>query len=479
MNHVLPRLVRALRHGGVRVSTSEEMDAAAALGVLGMPDRPTVKTALRATLIKDPRDLPVFERLFAAFFDSPGGLDAAGSFANAADLLDGIARDVALALAAGDANALESLFAEAMETIDLPLRYSFQRGLFTHRLLERLEAERLRNALAQNAPGVPRGGQPAQPGQGGGLAAGAAKAGGGGAGSETDPMAPLLAAVERYVSRALAKAGAATPGGAERTGFMGGFDLSEEEQRAISRASAVLARRLREQTARRKRRAKRGRIDVHATLRGSLATNGVPFSPRWKRVHPDRPRLVALCDVSPSMRSTTRFTLMFLHSIAAEVARVRSYFFVDRVAEVTGFFRERRIGRAVARALGEADLDVGARTDYGSSFRDFDRRFGQVLDKRTTLIILGDARSNYSDPAIERLRAFRRKCRRLVFLNPESPQFWATGDSVMSRYAPLCDVVAECRTPKHLEQVVEALAGHGKTSASAAPWERLPRARLT
>lgn len=477
MEHVLPRLVRALRHGGVRVSTSEEMDAASALGVLGMPDRPTVKTALRATLIKDPRDLPVFERLFAAFFDAPDGLEAAGAdFAAAAESLDGIARDLALALAAGDANALEALFAEAMESIDSPLRYSFQRGLFTHRLLERLEAERLRRALAPAAPPIPRGGsQPSTPGQGGGLSAGAAKAGGG-SGGEPDPLAPLLAAVERYVTRALAKNAANQPGGAERTGMMGSFDLSEQESAAIAKASSVLARRLREQTARRKRRAKRGRIDVHATLRGSLATAGVPFTPRWKRVHPDRPRLVALCDVSPSMRSTTRFTLMFLHSIASEVARVRSFFFVDRVAEVTGFFRERRIGRAVARALGEADLDVGARTDYGASFRDFDRRFGQVLDKRTTLIILGDARSNYSDPAIERLRAFRRKCRRLVFLNPESPQFWATGDSVMSRYAPLCDVVAECRTPKHLESVVDALSGRGKSAGEPAPWERLPRA---
>lgn len=475
MQHVLPRLARALRHAGVRVSTSEEMDAATAIGVLGMPDRSTVRTALRATLVKDPRDLPVFERLFAAFFDAPAGLDAEGSeFSLAADALDGVAREVALALASGDANALEALLAEAMESIDLPLRYSFQRGLFTHRLLERLEAERLRRALASATPAVPRG-QPAQPGQGGGLSAGAAKSNTGGAGGEPDPLSPLLAAIDRYVSRALAKNDARQPGGAERTGMMGTFDLSEEETAAISRAAAVLARRLREQTARRKRRAKRGRIDVHATLRGSLATAGVPFAPRWKRVHPDRPRLVALCDVSPSMRSTTRFTLMFLHSLAAEVARVRSFFFVDRVAEVTGFFRERRIGRAVARALGEADLDVGARTDYGSSLRDFDRRFAQALDKRTTLIVIGDARSNYSDPAIERLRAFRRRCRRLVFLNPESPQFWATGDSVMSRYAPLCDVVAECRTPKHLERVVDALSGRGR-SPGPPLHDRLPHA---
>ena len=138
---------------------------------------------------------------------------------------------------------------------------------------------------------------------------------------------------------------------------------------------------------------------------------------------------------------------------------MRSFFFVDRVSEVTGFFQERRIGRSVMRALAEADVDPGARTDYGASFRDFDRRFGRGLNRRTTLVILGDARSNYTDPGYDVLRTWKQRVKRIVFLNPEAPIFWGSGDSVMPRYRPLCDVVAECRTPKHLEAVVDALSG--------------------
>lgn len=455
--------MRALRNAEVRVSTSEEIDAAQALAVLGMPSRATVKAALRATLLKEPRDLPAFERLFAAFFDAPGSIDVepdserARAWAEIAAGLDGIARDLAEAMAAGDSSALEALFAEAHERIDLPLRFPFQRGLLTHRLRERLEVERIRRAMAA-------------PGQGGGLASGTGKSG---TGEAPPPMESLEEAIGRYVERALARA-IAPRAAVERSGIHPLFELDERESDAIHRASSRLAEKLREQTARRKRRAKRGRIDVRATLRHSVGTGGVPFVPRWRRVRPDRPRLVALCDVSPSMRSATRFTLMFLHSIAAEVARVRSFFFVDRTAEVSGFFRERRIGRAVSRALSEADLDVGARTDYGASFRDFDRRFGSVLDKRTTLIVLGDARSNYTDPGIDVFRGWKRRARRVVFLNPEAPPFWATGDSVMTRYAPHCDVVAECRSPAHLDRVVEALAGR-LTEATELPSFGPPR----
>jgi uncharacterized protein with von Willebrand factor type A (vWA) domain len=451
MESRLPRFVRALRLAGVRVSTSEEVDAARAIGLLGMAERATFRAALFATLVKDPRDLASFERLFAAFFDAPASLaqvsEDAARWAELMDdpTIDGIARDIAAAMAANNAAALEALFAEAHERIDLPLRYPFQRALMVQKMAERLEVDRLRRAMTA-------------PGQGGGLAAGMAKTG---QGRAPDPIDALTAAIERYVARALARHVEPTPGAADRSGIYPPFEMSEEEHHATARAAALLARRLREQNARRRRRNRRGRIDVRATIRASMATGGIPFSPKWRRVRPDRPTLVALCDVSPSMRSTTRFTLLFLHSIAAEVARVRSFFFVDQVAEVTGFFQERRIGRAVMRALAEADLDVGARTDYGASFRDFDRRFGRTLTKRTTLVILGDARSNYTDPGYEILRSWRRKVKRIVFLNPEAPIFWGTGDSAMLRYRPICDVVAECRTPAHLLRVVDALSGRG------------------
>ncbi len=450
MDLLLPRFVRALRHASVRVSTSEEVDAARAVILLGMGQRSTFRAALLATLIKDPRDLPSFDRLFSAFFDAPASLDLVDAevqrWADLLDGLDGIARDVAAAMAAGNAAALEALFAEAHERIDFPLRYPFQRALMVQRMVERLEVDRLRRAMSA-------------PGQGGGMAAGTAKGQ-----KPSDPMDALMRAIERYVARALSRSAEPIPGAADRSGILPTFELSEDEHDATLRAAALLARRLREQNSRRRRRTRRGRIDVRATIRKSVSTGGVPFAPQWRRVRPDRPSLVALCDVSPSMRSTTRFTLLFLHSIAAEVARVRSFFFVDRVSEVTGFFQERRIGRAVMRALAEANVDVGARTDYGASFRDFDRRLGRTLNRRTTLVILGDARSNYTDPGYEVLRGWKAKVKRIVFLNPEAPIFWGSGDSVMLRYRPVCDVVAECRTPTHLAAVVDALSGRGSAS---------------
>src|SRR5205085_1679693 len=132
MDALLARFARALRTAGVRASTSEEVDAARAIEALGMDDRSRLKAALRATLVKDRRDLPPFERLFEAFFSAGFGLpgtDDADFWNRAAEMLDGVAYEVARAMAEGNSAALEALLAEAQESVDLPLRFPFQRGL--------------------------------------------------------------------------------------------------------------------------------------------------------------------------------------------------------------------------------------------------------------------------------------------------------------------------------------------------------------
>ncbi len=424
MDRRLPAFVRALRIAGVRASISEEIDAGLATASLGMADRGRLHAALRATLVKDRRDLAAFDRLFAAFFDAPASLAPLGSddtWRAIAAEVDGRAREVAEALAAGDAARLEALFAEAQERIDLPLTHPFQRGLLTYRLAQALGLDALRARAARGAPSTP------------GIAA-------------------LEAQLARYVERALARAGALAAGPAARAGLLAPFEPGPLEQEAARRAAAILAERLRGQAALRRRAARRGPIDVRATIRRSCGTGGVPFDPRHRRVRPSRPRIVALCDVSPSMRAATRFTLLFLHSISMEVARVRSFLFVDGIDEVTGLFRERNVARAVARAMEEADLDLSARTDYGASLADFERRHGRALDHRTTVIVLGDGRSNYGDPGIETMRRIRRRTRRVLFLNPEPRAAWGTGDSAMLRFASVCDT-EECRRPEDLLRI--------------------------
>ena len=71
MDAVINRFIFLLKRRGVRISPAESLDAMQALAWVGLDERDTVRTVLCSTLIKDVRDLPVFEELFEQFFNLP------------------------------------------------------------------------------------------------------------------------------------------------------------------------------------------------------------------------------------------------------------------------------------------------------------------------------------------------------------------------------------------------------------------------
>ena len=94
-------------------------------------------------------------------------------------------------------------------------------------------------------------------------------------------------------------------------------------------------------------------------------------------------------------------------------------------------------------------------TDYGQALVDLKTEFHDCIDRRTTVIVLGDGRSNYADPQVEILSEVAQRAKRLVWLCPEDERRWSSGDSVMHRYARHCHVVAHCATLADLENAVE------------------------
>ena len=64
------QLIAALRASGVRVSLAESAEAFSAVDLMGIQDREQFRLSLRATLIKDAKDIPTFEKLFPLFFGS-------------------------------------------------------------------------------------------------------------------------------------------------------------------------------------------------------------------------------------------------------------------------------------------------------------------------------------------------------------------------------------------------------------------------
>jgi uncharacterized protein with von Willebrand factor type A (vWA) domain len=139
---------------------------------------------------------------------------------------------------------------------------------------------------------------------------------------------------------------------------------------------------------------------------------------------------------------------------------VRSFIFVAEIGEITRQFREGDPKTALDAALGGDIINVYAHSNFGAAFRAFVDQHIAAIDRRTTVIVLGDARNNYNLPHDSALREIRRRAQRLIWLNPESRSTWGFGDSEMERYSAHCNVVEECRNLNQLYRVIDRLTPH-------------------
>ncbi len=235
--------------------------------------------------------------------------------------------------------------------------------------------------------------------------------------------------------------------------------LTEQEIDLLRESTARLARKLRDARSLRLKLERRGSLDVKRTLRRNLRYGGVPMELARRRRRRDRPELVAVCDISGSVGNAARFMLQLIYSLQDQFSRVRTFVFVREPIEVTNLFARLPIREAVDEAL---RVNYFLHSDFGQTFVDLAERYLEAFNARTTLLVLGDARNNHLDPGLAGLERIRQRTKRVLWLNPEERTLWDTGDSIMGIYAPLCDLVAECRNLAQLSRVVDLLVA-GKT----------------
>ncbi len=457
MDETLLEFVRALRSAELPVSTAETLDALQAARAVGIDNRHTLQAALGACLAKSQDDRSRFDLCFERFF-ATHRLDAPQA---AAPPPEPAAIEQALAdgepgtdsppqlsplselLLSGDDDALALAIARAgRESRLAEMRYFTQKGLFGRRLLMAMglgeldaDIHRLEQTDASQQPGKAEARQLRW---------------------RRERLRERAAeAVERHYLLYAEQQQLEL-----RDAVLRDMRLSQVDQRDLLRMQrlvARIARRLATRFSRRRRVTRRGELDVARTLRAGLATDGVLFRTHWRRRRRDRPQVLVLCDVSGSVRSHARFLLLFLYSLADVLPRVRSFVFSSELHEVSTLFEHSDAGRAVATAL---DRYGRGATDYGRALRGLLLQAGRDLDRRATVIVLGDGRNNHGDPALDALAELARRSRRLLWLNPESRSAWGEGDSEMLRYAPYCRELRVCRSLRDLERFVGDLLRH-------------------
>jgi uncharacterized protein with von Willebrand factor type A (vWA) domain len=467
--------IAGLRAAGVRVSIAESGDAFRAVEQIGVLDRDTFRVALRTTLVKEASDLPMFERLFTLFFasgDPPlmtpqehlspeqramlaaalrallshmqgdqmqlgdGSSGQPGQLSQLLSLLRHLLSGQAL-----DQDTLE----QAGQQAHLPTAsHPAQQPWLTRRMLQSMGWEGLKDLLEQLWEELAKAGMSQE------------------AIEELQAMVQanqeaLAEQVGRYAGESIARQMAAQPPPRPGPDLMQRpfRDLSQAEADELRSQVRRLAARLRSRAALRHKRTKSGVLDAKRTIRANLRYGGVPLDLHYKHRYL-KPKLALICDISTSVRHCAEFMLRLIYELQDQVAKARSFAFIGDIEDISQEFANNQPDVAVEQVL--TRMPPGFyNTNLGYSLSSFCHNYLDAVDHRTTVIFLGDGRNNFNDPRLDLVQTIKRRARRIIWLNPESPRLWGTGDSDALEYLPLCDAAYEVSNLAQLTEAIDRL----------------------
>lgn len=473
MDDRLIDFIAALRAAGVRVSVAESADALRAMAAAGVADRELFRLALRATLVKEARDRESFDELFPSFFGAgappmPNQPSSGMSDDDQQKFNEAMEQMLQQMLEMSNED-LRKLFESMMRgqqmqdgemrdmlqpTLDnAPTNSRYYEQMMMRRAMRDLEFERLEELLQQLLDKLREAGI-------------------------TEEQLQQLAQEARENQQAMAEQirqqmaqGMAERERNERPPEPTVEDLMDrpfenmgsQDVDSLRRAVNKLAARLRSRAALRQRRSRRGTMDAKRTIRANLRYGGVPVEVQYRRKHL-KPKVVVICDRSRSTEEVVTFLLLLLYAMQDQISRTRSFAFIDTIHDISSYFDELRPEQAIPEVMRAIQPHRSYSTDLGNSLKDFLQTYGGIVDHRTTVIMLGDARNNENDPNIAAFATLKSRAKRLIWFNPEPRAMWGRYDpgslsSDMPAYAPYCDSVHEVRNLRQLTLAVEALFG--------------------
>jgi uncharacterized protein with von Willebrand factor type A (vWA) domain len=434
----LEDFIKALRASEVRVSPAEAIDAHRAMMEIGYSDRTLVKDALCIALAKTEEEVARFDECFDAYFTrdafsaqptSPQPSPGAGETSSAdLPLAQMLLENDAVSLA----QAMEAAAARARST---DVRLNTQRNLLSRRILDEMGLRELEELIQRlREMGLPRDQALAD--------------------RLAERREALFEESNRFVDRQM-QLYASETARRMRESLLAQQKLTAvepEEMRSMEALVRRMAKRLATRYSRKRHRANKGHLDVRKTIRRSMGYGGVPFDIVWKTKTIEKPKIVAICDVSRSVAAAAQFMLLFLYSLNEVIEKLEAFAFSDRLIRVGNILDEEELDQAIASIIKK----IGFRpTDYGRALSDFSELHRDSLDRHTTIIILGDGRSNYANPRLDIMREIAHRSRAVIWLNPEPETYWGQGDSRMDQYKRFCNVATVCNTLNQLERIIE------------------------
>jgi uncharacterized protein with von Willebrand factor type A (vWA) domain len=455
MEERIIKFISALRTGGIRVSLAESADALNAIDQLGVVNRDTFRLCLRATLVKDASAIPIFEELFPLFFDTaePPPLmnlsedlnpEEAQMLAEALKQFKEHLQRMLDKLLHGEQLSKDEL-EQLGQLVGLneadDLRY---REWMARRMEQALRFREVKEAMRELLELLAEMGMSKQ---------------------RLEQMRQLLQSnqqaledqLRQYAGQQIAEQMSEKPpeDGLDDLLNRPFNTLSDTDLDKLQKEVHRLAAILRSRVALRQKRAKNGQLDAKATIRANLKHGNVPIEIK----HKDRtlkPKLVVICDISTSMRPCSELMLSLLYAMQDQINKTHAFAFIDHLEYISPDFNNQETRKAVGSVL-ERMPPGHYNTDLGYSLQNFSDNYMHTVDKRVTFIVVGDGRNNHNDPRLDLFGNVARRSHRTIWINPEAPVLWGTGDSDMLKYAPYCDSVLQVSTLAELTAAVDRL----------------------
>jgi uncharacterized protein with von Willebrand factor type A (vWA) domain len=449
------QLIAALRASGVRVSLAESSEAFSAVDLMGIQDREEFRLSLRATLIKDIKDIPTFDKLFPLFFGSGqppmmGGNPSDQMTPEEAQMLAEAMKQFAESLRQRMERLMkgEPLTKSELEALGQLVGLNQADNLdyqnwMAQRMMRALAFPEVREALKQLMEQLAQMGMNRE---------------------RVEQLRQMIQQnlqgmqeqINQFAGQRIAENLSERPRSDDIDGLMNRpFQaLSDADKKLLQREVKRLAAMLRTRIALRQKRARTGQLDPKATIRTNLKYQGVPMEIRHKdRVR--KPKIVVICDISTSMRFCSELMLSFLFALQGQVHKTHAFAFIDHLEYISADFNGSNADEAIASVLWR--MPSGHyNTDLGWSLDNFNSDYLDTLNGQTTLLVVGDGRNNYNDPRLDIFSLMARRAARTIWLNPEPPTMWH-GDSDMSKYAPLCHNVLKVSNLRELAEAVDEL----------------------
>lgn len=458
MQDQILRFISILRKTGVRISIDEVSNCLMGMAYIELLDRQEFKTLLQSTLIKRSDDLTEFNRLFDLFFTL---IDVSNQISSPKFLADRHIDQVQMELVQKEdffSPAFKDLLLKDIQTLITnileaslfigkdEIKYPLQTHHYIRVARDKLGITAWRMETSQLLIQL----------EGRGI-------------SDSDRsmiqkgISRKVELLDTVIQEYIPKRASAylNPNGMQPSSDyimkknLGNF--TDQDITTVQYVVRQLRRKLQSEDSRRNQQSRRGIVDIKNTLRRNQRYGGIPLEISVRRRRKTKTRVAVLCDISDSVRYISSMMLFFVYSIQEHFHRVRSFVFVDQLGEVTGFFERFEIGEAIENAFNRAGISHLRYTDYGTVFKQLYEQYSDFLNRRTTLIVIGDARNNYYESGELFFSRIKQRVSRVFWINPEKENYWCFGDSLMHRYAEYCDEVFTCQNLQQLIGIVERI----------------------